>query len=289
MSAVDKFGRRESVVKVERETKRTVREDIGFRLNDDGHLDVENKKIRNLGEPIESDDAVSLRYVQDRCVLLESDGVNFKKQKLTNVGTPVDAFDATNKFYVDNVCLQYGSKGKGGDETVINAREHRITMIGEPRRMRDVVSKRYVDERIFKKDQNGNIIVGNVRLTQVEPPHMNKDAVNLEFLNENTLKQAEYINAYTKRETDEVKRYTNIEMYTLAKVLQTRLIAVIDYLSKTRQLQYLSDDEELWKELVDKTTEKNLIEIPRKESGEKYLEIGDWRSVFHMKDIRNEE
>ena len=59
--SVDKFGRRDSTVRVRKETHRSLREDIGLGMTNDGHFDVKNKKIRNLGEPEESSDVVSLQ------------------------------------------------------------------------------------------------------------------------------------------------------------------------------------------------------------------------------------
>ena len=64
---VDKFGRHQSAVSVRRETKRQLRDTVGFKITNDGHIDVENKKIRNLNEPDAAKDAVSLTYMQTHC------------------------------------------------------------------------------------------------------------------------------------------------------------------------------------------------------------------------------
>lgn len=46
---MDRFRRHQGVVNVRKETERSLRETIGFKLTDDGHADVENKNIRNVG------------------------------------------------------------------------------------------------------------------------------------------------------------------------------------------------------------------------------------------------
>ena len=58
--SIDKFGRHASTVKVRQETKRQLHETVGFKITDDGNIDVENKNIRKLAEPTESSDAVPL-------------------------------------------------------------------------------------------------------------------------------------------------------------------------------------------------------------------------------------
>ena len=130
--SVDKFGRRQAVVNVRRETNRTLSDNIGIRLTDDGDLDVDNKRICNVGDPSSRGDAVPLKYVQDNC---------FIKSKDSAVNNPVD------KSYVDDRCLQYE------DDYVINARHHRITSVKDPQLENDVVSKRYVDTNIQSIEQ----------------------------------------------------------------------------------------------------------------------------------------
>lgn len=55
--SVDKIGRYESTVNTRREAQRTVLRHIGFRLTEDGHCDMENKKVRNMGKPVAANDA----------------------------------------------------------------------------------------------------------------------------------------------------------------------------------------------------------------------------------------
>ena len=70
----------------------------------------------------------------------------------------------------------------------------------DPIRARDAATKVYVDTKIIPKDTNSNLMVGNVRITQLAPPVNNKDAVNLEFLNRHTITAVNdtYFNAQGK-------------------------------------------------------------------------------------------
>ena len=147
--SVDKFGRRQAVVNVRRETKSTLSENIGIRLNDDGDLDVDNKRICNVGDPSSRGDAVPLKYVQDNCFITSEDSADFKGKRVINVNNPVELTDAVNKFYVDDRCLQY----KDDDDDVIDARHHRITSVKNPQLEDDVASKRYVDTNRFIVEQ----------------------------------------------------------------------------------------------------------------------------------------
>ena len=65
---VDKFGRHQSAVSVRRETKRQLRDTVGFKITND-----ENKKISNLNEPDAAKDAVFLTYMQTHCLLLDDE------------------------------------------------------------------------------------------------------------------------------------------------------------------------------------------------------------------------
>lgn len=286
--SVDKFGRHESTVRVRKETHRSLRDDIGLRVTDDGHFDLKNKKIRNLGEPTESHDVVSLQYVQDNCIL-QSDNVNVNGSKLINVGSPVELTDAANKSYVDDKCLQYT------DTDIIDAKHHRIIMLKDPLTARDAVTKRYVDATSLKRDKQGNVLFDDRRLTQVQAPRKNKDAVNLEFLYYNTISlQGDIFNAngrkitntldgvadadtVTVRQLYALKQYTKSELFKAVKICRSRIDKLLTVVYKlhddaTRRSVHSDDSEEVIR-LIDDL--------------DSYTETEDWRSVY--KHVRTTE
>ena len=301
--SVDKFGRHQSAVRARRETRRSLREDIGITMTEDGHFDVAGKKIHNLGEPRDDSDAVPLRFVRDNCLLAgdpstAAQGIDAKGRKLVNVGAPVDLADAVNKQYVDYSCLRFTQlvpNKKNG--AVVDARDHRIQSLREPIRARDAATKIYVDSKIIPKDTNSNLMVGNVRITQLAPPMNNKDAVNLEFLNRHTITAVNdaYFNAQGKtilnvgdggaratdavnaRQLEDVKRYAKSETYKLAKVFQHRWEKVVSYIYKlhTRAARTSLGAEEADLLLMNKTETNVLISDLDKSNDEQ-----DWRSLY---------
>ena len=66
----------------------------GIELTNDEHSDMEDKKIRNLGDPVMLNDAVPMHFVQDHCLVLpneeeEGNPVSIRGHRLSNVGTAV--------------------------------------------------------------------------------------------------------------------------------------------------------------------------------------------------------
>lgn len=57
---------------------------VGFKLTSANNYDIENKRLTNVGESIDSSDAATVNYVKSNCLILE-EKVNFKKRKLINV------------------------------------------------------------------------------------------------------------------------------------------------------------------------------------------------------------
>lgn len=52
-----------------KETKRAVQEDIAFKVTVDGHVDMGNKNVPNLGEPTKISATVRLYYIEDNCLI----------------------------------------------------------------------------------------------------------------------------------------------------------------------------------------------------------------------------
>ena len=105
--SVDKFGRHQSAKGDATQSARGY-----WYHNDRGRtLRRSGKKIHNLGEPRDDNDAVLLRFVRDHCLLADdpptTQGIDAKGRKLVNVGAPVDLADAVNKQYVDYSCLRF--------------------------------------------------------------------------------------------------------------------------------------------------------------------------------------
>lgn len=260
--SVDKFGRHLSGVKVQR----TLRESLPYRLTDGGNIDVENKIIHNVSEPVASTDAVTLSYMQKHCLPI-------------SIENPVNAKDAVNKVYLDERCLQYNNN-------VIDARNHRVTNVAEPQEATDAANMRYVDKKSI------NFVKGawwfnNFPLTQVGLPLFGNDAVNLNFMRENSITLQDGIfNAGGKKivnvtsgsgENDVVnvqqlnvlKRHTESELYKINNVVRFHLDRIYNKLHQSRPRTSEGDEKSVW------TDTPTLIE-----KHDKSTEVKDWRSVY---------
>lgn len=293
--SVDKFGRHESTVNVRRETKRQLHETIGYKITDEGDIDVENKRICKLADPTESSDAVPLHFMQENCLLLsDGDGVDVKGYKLHNVDTPVEPKDGVNKLYIKDTCLCYAKSIN--NEPVINARSHKIISLGEPSLAKDAATKFYVDKMTIPMDQDSNYVVKNRRITLLAPPVNSKDAVNLEFMLKKTLRitDADWIDVGDRvitnlrngsfptdsvnvRQMEELKLYVKSETFTLAKVFQSRMDKLLSYIYKLHKHDFRSslNAEESELTVNDNTETRALIAKIDKDKSEK-----DWRTVY---------
>lgn len=100
--SVDKFGRHESILN-RREIQSPLGE--GLRLANHGNYDLNNRLIRNMGDPRKLKDAVTLNYVNNNCLVkrkngsLEMDAEHFK---ITNLADGVADTDAVNVRLLKN-------------------------------------------------------------------------------------------------------------------------------------------------------------------------------------------
>ena len=109
-------------------------------------------------------------------------------------------------------------------------------MLNDPLKSRDAATKRYVDAKSLRKDRAGNVIVDDCRLTHVQATIASKDAVNLEYLYDNTISlqsNAFYAgerkitniadgvadtDAVTVRQMHELKLHIKTELYKVTQV-----------------------------------------------------------------------
>ena len=285
--SVDNFGRYQSAVKVQRETQRSLRESVPYRLSDDGNIDVENKIIRNLGKPSAAKDAVSLSYIEEHCLLVDRTSVDVKGRTLSNVANPVHVKDAVNKIHLDEKCLQYSSGN------VINARNHTLISVGDPQQATDAANKAYVDKTTIRRKGSAWNADG-FPLARVGEPAFTGDAVNVRYLHEHTvsfLTTSDDFTAAGKKITnvadgsdandvvnmhqlDDHKRLTKRELYAINSVLRYHIDRLYKGMNKLRtSTPRVADDAEEPEWTLDPTTAAALIEQNEKSTK-------DWRSLY---------
>ncbi|KAG1651860.1 hypothetical protein GQR58_026696 [Nymphon striatum] len=128
------------------------------------NIDWNMKKIINLGDPDDLNDATTRGYVDNlitqkiRSETLLLDGpkkdINWNDKKITNLGNPINEQDAVNKNYVDRISqasthlinekalLVDGTNVPMND---INWNRKKITNLANPENASDAVNKHYVD------------------------------------------------------------------------------------------------------------------------------------------------
>lgn len=146
--SVDKFGRYETSVL---RSKMRGPPGMGFKTTADGDYDMQSKRLRMVGDPTDVNDAVTVNFVNEKCLQL-------KKTKTDN----------KNRAFFD-----VGKRGV-------------IRHLNEPVEPTDAVTKSYVDKRtpLRKKDEWD---FSEMRLSNVAEPKLDNDSVNLTFLKNNVL------------------------------------------------------------------------------------------------------
>lgn len=107
--SVDKFGRHEDIL-----YRRNVRGSSGegFGLTTKGHYNMDNKLIRNMGEPKAGKDAVTLHYLQKNCFLKgQSSIIECERRTLRNISPPTLENDAVSLKYMRTEALMSSSDG----------------------------------------------------------------------------------------------------------------------------------------------------------------------------------
>ena len=110
-----------------------------------GDLYMNNNRILNAGKLV--------------MVANNNSEINMNDNKIKNVGDPLAAKDASNKRYVDVVGSNYlkkdGTSSMGGN---LKMEDHRIINLADPVNIQDAANKKYVDNKI-KESEEGSIEV----------------------------------------------------------------------------------------------------------------------------------
>ena len=110
-----------------------------------GDLYMNNNRILNAGKLV--------------MVANNNSEINMNDNKIKNVGDPLSDKDASNKRYVDIVGSNYlkkdGTSSMGGN---LKMQDHRIIYLADPVNIQDAANKKYVDNKI-KESEEGSIEV----------------------------------------------------------------------------------------------------------------------------------
>lgn len=90
--SVDKFGRCSSCINKEQYKGK---QGVGFQITKHGNYDMQNKILKNLGAPIDGNDAVTKEYVDKN---LTSKNINPLEKMEVELKLITKQFDSLNKF-----------------------------------------------------------------------------------------------------------------------------------------------------------------------------------------------
>lgn len=179
--SVDKFGRYETTVR-----KAVLRgpPGVGFKTTAEGDYDMRAKRLCVVGEPKDVHDAVTVNYVNEKCLQLKkTDGgervyFDANKRWIRHLKEPIETTDAVNKAYVDE-----RTPVRGDDEWDFG--KVRLSHVAEPKSGADAANKLYVDKRTPVRGR-GEWNFSNMRLSNIAGPKTSADAVNKAFLETQT-------------------------------------------------------------------------------------------------------
>jgi hypothetical protein len=123
------------------------------RTNTDGDIDMIGKQIKNLGEPADDGDAVTLSYVEG---IFTSD-LDLHNKRIKNLGLPTHRNDAVTKEYSDLNLLRSGGTMDGA----LDMNKCKIVNLPEPTDDNDCATKKYADARI--RLDRGNTMISAVK------------------------------------------------------------------------------------------------------------------------------
>ena len=116
------------------------------------------------------------------------DAANVKYKRLTNVQEPIDRDDAVTKSYLESNTF---SKAESDDKYLtkilagnLDLNGHSVTNSAGPVLASDLVTKNYVDSTFMKPKARANLKMNNHRITQLGNPKWPTDAVNRQYANE---------------------------------------------------------------------------------------------------------
>lgn len=194
----------------------------GFKLTSNNDYDIENKRLTNIGQSIESNDAVSLNYILTNCPIFEEKQVNYKKRKLTNVDDPESKTDVVTKGYFESalkkdlsLCVKFNSNRK-----FIDCKQSIIKNLSDPIDDKDAISLEY-----FKNNslhiENGNFNARQIKITNIKDPEQSSDVTSKGYIETYVTRQI-----HEKCVTFGVSNVVDFKNYTLKNCLITKVPTV---------------------------------------------------------------
>ena len=167
---------------------------VGFSLTSSGDYDMINKKLRNVGAPIDNTDAATKKYVDDNSSgspstsrLTVDSNINMKDTyRIQNLITPQDSKDPATKYYVDNTFLDrdgsYPMKGN------LNMDNNRIFNLPAPNGSNQPTPLAFTDLKYLHvagtNKMTNNINMDNKKIINLRPPTDSTDGATKKYVDD---------------------------------------------------------------------------------------------------------
>lgn len=163
---------------------------VGFKLDNFGNFDIEQKKLTNVKSPTEDCDAVTLEFLKNGKFLSipKENFINLYSKRLVKLEDPIDETDAVNKRYLHkniskkdpDVLTQsiFIEEKKNLEKSILNKclqvregepidiQNRHLINLPYPSIESDVITKKYFDE--FVERINYNIEIINKGISQLD-------------------------------------------------------------------------------------------------------------------------
>lgn len=181
--SVDKFGRYSGDLTASLKLQRGPPGE-GFKLTDDGHFNINNKRLCNVGDPESDNEAVNVRYMKQNVIILSNtdDCIDVKMKRINNLADPKEPLDAVNKIYLENMSKEK-IPIKVKNATAYSFKKNRVTNVISPVNKLDAVNLEYMKiNTIPLNSENNSFDVGNRIIERLHTPVRNEDAANKAYV-----------------------------------------------------------------------------------------------------------
>jgi len=168
-----------------------------------GPVSFNGKKILNLGDPENNDDAVNLRTLQTEISqnntrelpkYLRLDGsseptndLTMSDNRITNLASPTSPKDAATKKYVNDQLSAPAADTVTRPAGDLDMSQFKIINLKNPKNPQDAVNRRYVEKNFLQKDEDINL--EEHRTTGLTHPSYESDATSKRYVDTEIFRQ----------------------------------------------------------------------------------------------------
>lgn len=151
----------------------------GFNLTTEGHFDIQSKKLCNVSDPTDENDAVNLRTLKgysNEALRIDGNNFNAKSKLIRGIGDAIDDSDAVNLKYLKNSTITTNAQNKW------NAKHLVITNVGIPTDDSDAVTVKFLKNHTLYLHKD--IDAKNKNIKNIARPKDAHDAINYVYFME---------------------------------------------------------------------------------------------------------